>query len=221
MPDAKSIAIPARVKDLTGKRFGRLDVLRYAGSTGNGALWLCLCNCGATRIASGKSLIKGSTQKCKACHGLKHGMHKSPEYGVWACMLNRCNSSNYRQWAIYGGRGITVCKRWQSFEAFYEDMGPRPSVRHTLDRFPNNDGNYEPGNCRWATMAEQNRNKGDTHVLTLNGKSQCIVDWAEEIGITVGGLHGRLRRGWTVERALTAPVRRWYRRTPTRSCRPE
>jgi hypothetical protein len=118
-------------------------------------------------------------------------------------MFTRCRNPNDKGSAYYGARGIDVCKRWESFENFLADMGPRPPGT-TLDRYPNVDGNYEPGNCRWATVAEQNRNKRDTVLVTHNGKTHCIAEWARIVGISAPALYKRFRKGWSAERALSA-----------------
>ncbi len=130
---------------------------------------------------------------------------KLPEYQVWKGMRQRCLNQTDEQFKDYGGRGIKICGRWNDFFAFLEDMGPRPSAKHTIDRFPDNNGNYEQSNCRWATMGEQNRNRRSNRLLTLSGRTQCAVKWAEELGITFSSLRYRLRKGWSDEEALTTP----------------
>lgn len=120
-------------------------------------------------------------------------------------MRNRCRNPKYPMYHRYGGRGIVVCERWNDFANFFADMGPRPSPSHTLERI-NNDGNYEPGNVRWATTAEQNRNTGQNVLLTFGGKTQTMIDWAIELGMKYSTLQSRIWKGWTVERALTTPV---------------
>lgn len=159
------------VRDLAGQRFGRLLVLhRHPENTPAGkARWTCACDCGGEKVVIGNSLTQGSTVSCGCFHAevttarsSKHG--HSPRravtttYRVWADMVKRCTNPNHWAWRYYGGRGVTVCERWRaSFESFLADMGERP-VPLTLDRI-NNDGNYEPGNCRWATRKEQSRNR--------------------------------------------------------------
>lgn len=120
-------------------------------------------------------------------------------------MLDRCQNPNHSYWARYGGRGVKVYDRWKIFEDFLTDMGERPDGT-TLDRI-NNDGNYEPGNCRWATRAQQNRNKSDTKMLTYQGKTLCIAEWARELGLDITTFWGRIRRGWSTERAITTPLK--------------
>jgi hypothetical protein len=116
-------------------------------------------------------------------------------------MHKRCENPNQKTFGYYGGRGIKVCKRWNDFQNFYEDMGNCPDS-YTLDRIDCN-GNYEPNNCRWASKKEQARNRRGNHLITFNGKTQCVSAWAEEVGITRGALKQRLKRNWTLEKALT------------------
>jgi len=136
-----------------------------------------------------------------------HGKTESPEYRVWGSMIKRCCNPKANRYDRYGGRGISVCERWQSFEAFFEDMGPRPSPKHSIER-RNNDGNYEKANCYWATWKEQARNKRTSRMLEFNGKTMCLAAWAEETGIASKVLCLRLRIGWSIERALTTPVQK-------------
>jgi len=119
-------------------------------------------------------------------------------------MFQRCYNPNGTKYADYGGRGITVCDRWLKFENFYADMGDRPEGME-IDRFPDNDGNYEPGNCRWATRPEQMRNTRANRMITFQGRTQCLTDWANEIGVGCSTICTRLARGWSLERALTTP----------------
>jgi len=135
-----------------------------------------------------------------------HGQSYSSEYRIWHNMRTRCRNPKSPNFHRYGGRGISVCARWNRFANFFEDMGPRPSSEHSLDRYPNNDGNYEPGNCRWATRDEQNRNKLGNRYVEFCGRRMIVSDWARELGIGPVCLSDRLNRGWSVEKAFTKPV---------------
>ncbi len=155
-------------------------------------------------------------RRCKDCwknltgyafedHGLQHTL----EYNSWRAMKARCYQPKFHAYHRYGGRGITVCDRWlRSFGAFLTDVGPRPSQSHSLDRFPNKDGNYEPGNVRWATPEEQQRNRGDNFCVTFRGETKSISEWADRLGFSNSKiLSKRIKlRGWSVDRALTTPA---------------
>lgn len=152
--------------NLEGRRFGRLVVERYAGSRCGQAAWACACDCGAAVVVCGGNLRSGGSTSCgcfrterRTKHGHNTRAGRSPEYVAWHNMIRRCRGTAGGLASLdYHLRGITVCDRWQSFDAFLADMGPRPSLRHSLDRI-DNDGNYEPGNCRWATTQEQRANR--------------------------------------------------------------
>ena len=131
---------------------------------------------------------------------------RSPEYNAWKNMRDRCNRPAVKNFSRYGGRGIAVCERWESFENFLADMGPKPSPDHSIDRV-NNDRGYEPGNCAWATRKTQSRNRRTTRLLTHAGETLCVAEWAERLGISARRLYVRLNRGWSTEKALTAPLR--------------
>ena len=140
-------------------------------------------------------------------------MRKSPEYGIWCDIKKRCHTQSSHAYADYGGRGIRVCERWRTdFAQFFADMGPRPSADRQIDRI-DNDGNYEPGNCRWATRIEQARNKRNNVFLTHWGRRLTIAEWAEETGFTDKQIQSRLKLGWSHRRALTEPLRADHRRT--------
>ena len=204
------------IEDLTGRVFGRLTVTgRGPNGYRNGrpvATWVCACACGATVGTKRSDLVSGDTKSCgclkrdlTSALRRKHGATiggRTPEYRTWKAMRQRCESPRYADFANYGGRGIAVCARWrESFAAFLADMGRKPSPAHTIERI-NNDGNYEPGNCRWATQREQSRNTRRNHILEFNGVRMPLVEWSERQGISFGALLARVRRGWTTERAL-------------------
>ncbi len=134
-----------------------------------------------------------------------HGMTYSRENAIWRGMLNRCRNPKSKAYANYGGRGINVCDEWtNNFMTFYTDMGPCPDKNSTIDRTDNNK-NYCKENCKWTSRAEQNRNKRNSRLITYNGKTQCIVDWDKELGFRCGVIGKRLKRGWTLEQAMTLP----------------
>lgn len=142
-------------------------------------------------------------------HGKKGGK-PSRTYNSWTGMRRRCLSQRAANYARYGGRGIRVCERWAtSFLHFLADMGERPSAAHQLDRI-DNQGHYEPGNCRWATVHEQRRNTRQTVAITIEGRTMCLTDWAREAGMPARTLHTRIRNGWDPKRAISAP--RWSRK---------
>jgi hypothetical protein len=206
-------------KNMTGERYGRLLVVGYCGRAPGGARWLCRCDCGRETVVRRGSLTSGRTTSCDCLRveraiaaNTKHGHayrenRGSPEYKARHNIISRCHNPNTPRFADYGGRGITVCERWrESFENFLADMGLRPSPRHSIDRIDNG-GNYEPGNCRWATRWEQMTNRRNNRLLTCHGKTQCLSAWAREVGISVNSLRGRLDAGWPLERALFIPQR--------------
>lgn len=207
-----------RTEDLLGHKFERLTVIAFAGYRDKGgrpkAHWECRCIEGNMLIVEAYDLKKRHTRSC-GCLKLEllversttHGKRQAPEYVIWNDMKLRCSSENMHGYENYGGRGIRVCERWQeSFQAFYDDMGPRPSPRHSLDRYPDQNGPYAPENCRWATPQEQSRNRRTNVVLTWNGRSAPIATWAEETGIKPATLAARHRNGWSDEETLTKPV---------------
>lgn len=134
-----------------------------------------------------------------------HGLSKTPEFRTWTSMMTRCRNPRSQDYPRYGGRGIIVCERWNTFVNFLADMGHKPSRRHSIDRI-NTNGNYEPSNCRWATPIQQSRNQRSNRVIELNGRSQCVADWAEEYGMAPDTLRHRLDRGFSLEESLEMPV---------------
>ena len=208
-----------RLIDLTGRVFGRLTVLSFAGVGRNGhARWRVRCICGVEKVTSGQSLRAGNSTSCgcyqrevSAIRGLTlnkvHGMHRAPTHDSWTCMLQRCNNPKNKDYKHYGARGITVCDRWRSFDNFLADMGERPEGK-TLDRWPDKDGRYEPGNCRWATAREQAQNMRSNRLIEHAGETLCVAEWARRTNITVHCLRDRLAAGWAIETALTKPMQK-------------
>lgn len=170
----------------------------------------CLCDCGVAKAVIWSCLNSGSTRSCGCLHReiikavkTTHGMGRSPEYKVWAGMKLRCGNPRDAGYMNYGGRGVVVCDRWiNSFENFFADMGPRPTPKHSIERIDNN-GNYCPENCRWATRIEQARNKRRTIMLSYLGESKPLRVWCDELGIRPTTVARRIKLGWPAERALT------------------
>jgi hypothetical protein len=163
--------------DLTGQTFGRLSAVAPHGRLNGGIAWQCRCECGAATVVRSNSLRRGLTKSCGCLHSetaaatalkyrVSHGACGTPEHNAWREMKARCNNPNRVGYRYWGGCGVTVCQEWlDSFEAFLAHIGPRPSPKHSVDRFPDNNGNYEPGNVRWATSKEQRANRREaSHV---------------------------------------------------------
>lgn len=204
-------------QDLTGQRFGRLVVTGINpgyGRFSDPRRWAAVCDCGA-RINVRTGHLNTKTRSC-GCLGrertslrsIKHGAHQTPEYRAWHGMRQRCENPKNRRYPHYGGRGIVVCSAWrEGFSNFLADMGMRPSPDHSLDR-KDNDGNYEPGNCRWATDLEQCHNRSNSVKLTHEGRTATLEEWARDTGISRPLLRKRLAAGWPAAKALYTPSMR-------------
>lgn len=194
-------------KDLEGKRFGRLVVLGYGGRRKRSTRWICKCDCGVIKDIDGGALKKAHSCGCYAreqssIRNRKHGMDGKPEYKAWEAMRARCYRKTDKNYADYGGRGITVCQEWRdSFEAFLAHVGMRPGKGFSIGRI-DNDGNYEKGNVRWETQIQQQRNKRTTRFLTINGETKPVSEWAAIVGINKQTITERLKRGWDPGRAV-------------------
>ena len=196
---------------MIGARFGILTVMAIEPTRGDGPVYVCRCDCGSEYRSEGYRVRKGSVKSCGRCgfkgqRGLykKHGHHNTPTYGSWKGMKARCDNPNDPYFHKYGGRGIGYCMRWSAFDAFLADMGERPDGM-TLDR-KDNDKDYEPGNCRWATTTQQNRNRQDTLRITIGKETLSLADWCERYSAKYGLALGRIqRRGWDPLEALTTP----------------
>lgn len=210
----------SKIIDLIGKRFGRLVVVKLVGKNKQrNCDWLCMCDCGEKRVISSRYLRDGDTKSCGCLflegNNKKHGYAKAGRisriYQSWENMIARCTNINNHAYCHYGGRGITVCERWRKFENFLEDMDEMPEG-HQIDRIDNNKG-YCKSNCRWATRKQQMRNRRNNHLITFLGKTQCLIFWAEEFNINKTTLWDRIcKYGWSTEKALTTPVRKYERR---------
>ena len=199
----------AVMEDLVGKKFGRYIVVERMSNRGRALMWLCECDCGNRREVQGGNLRNGHSLSCGCLsremtskRTKKHGKRNTKEYGIWNAMKNRCYNGNVHNYSRYGGRGIKVCERWKnSFENFYADMGKRPSNKYSIDRI-DNDGDYCPENCRWATASEQQRNKRNNRIVEYKGKKHTLVEICERFNREYSKVHARLSKGCSVEDAL-------------------
>lgn len=206
-----------RAEDLTGEQFGRWTVLsKTAERTNSGSIkYEARCACGTLRVVSGKMLKDGSSVSC-GCYNRErtreanttHGMTRTPLRDAWNAMIQRCTNPNNPNYPRYGARGIAVCERWRDAGSFIEDNIGAWAPGLTLDRI-DNDGPYSPENCRWTDYRTQNRNTRQTHLITYQGKTMCVTDWATHLGMNKSTLANRLNRhGWPPEKALSTPIRR-------------
>lgn len=200
---------------LIGKRNGRLVCLYELPRTGRQRRFMFRCDCGREKDILMASFTSKRAVSCgcisrenirKAVQRRTMHMGFKAEFKTWRAMIARCTKPESQNYKLYGGRGIKVCSRWlESFSAFLQDMGPRPEG-HSIDRIDNN-GNYEPANCRWATAKQQTRNTRKNRVIEFAGESLLITEWAERLGTKSSVINARLKAGWSVKQALTKPVR--------------
>lgn len=208
---------PKNFKDLTGMKFSRLTVTgRNRNTRGSKwkVYWNCLCECGGLKVVDGSHLKEGATRSCgclcselSAGRKLQHGSCRrgraTAEFRTWVSMKRRCLNESDSAYARYGGRGIKVCDRWlESFATFLSDMGNKPSPIHSIER-NDNDGTYEPSNCRWATKIEQCNNRSTNRFLEMNGRRKTVAQWSRETGTKQCNIINRLNLGWTPEQAIT------------------
>jgi len=192
--------------DMTGEKFGLLTVVGRNGTYPNGqAKWLCQCQCGEQRDVSGSILRRGKQTACGCQKGgvVTHGRTDSPMFNVWQSMIARCSNPRNTRYHRYGGRGIKVCERWQKFENFLEDMGERPDGM-TIER-KENDGNYEPSNCKWATRNEQAKNTSRNRFIETSRGRMVVADAARLAGVTPGTISYRLKHGVAGESLFAPP----------------
>jgi len=199
--------------EVMGKKFGRLTVLEEAPKKNFRRFLFCLCSCGNKKEINRDNLVQG---KVNSCGCLKvdeirkrlttHGMNQSPTHRTWRAMKSRCNPKTVIKsfQRNYTKKGITVCNRWLKFQNFYQDIGPKPSSKHSIDRIDGNKG-YSPDNCRWATPKEQARNTSRNRMITYKGETKAMASWAEELGLSYSMVRDRIKRKWSYKRALETP----------------
>lgn len=229
----------SKAYDLTRQRFGKLTVIQKATTKKSGQLrWECICDCGNKIETESWSLRKGLTKSC-GCFALEHRRQprlyqrthgegsngkETTEYKTWAAMLSRCNNPNHKAFAYYGGRGITVCASWHSYENFLADMGRKPDPTYSLDRIDNSLG-YEPKNCRWADAKTQMNNRRPAHLDKATsvhqlfehaGKTCKVVEWLKLTQISQNTYRQRIREGMTPEQAIFTPLKYPNRKPRTR-----
>lgn len=204
-----------------GDVFGRLTVTDTEAERGprGKRRFSCRCACGYEGTFDAYNVRNGLTKSCGCLRDelskvrrnqLRHGMHMTRVYRIWAGMKSRCQNANHHAYADYGGRGIKVCEQWQVFENFLRDMG-EPPAGASIDR-TNNDGDYEPGNCAWVTPKEQNNNRRSTNTYEIAGRVMTLDEIAVERSLSVSLLKARLRRGWSIEKAIyTKKLNKWER----------
>jgi hypothetical protein len=203
------------VPDMIGQTFGRLRVVSRAPNIGAFAAWACECECGNPSVVTGSRLRRGITRSCgclaaelSAQRGAirlrKHGHVGSAEYNIWQGIVQRCTNPKNPDYPKYGGAGIGLHGAWRdSFEVFLGCVGPRPSTRHSIDRFPNKHGGYEPGNVRWATPQQQSNNRTDNASLTLGDETHTIAEWSRLRRIPASTIRKRLACGRSIAESLT------------------
>jgi hypothetical protein len=202
---------PRRKQDLAGKRFGMWAVIKEGDKAACGRIrWQCECDCGEVREVQAAHLRSGKSTNCGcrkreivANTSRTHGGSSSSEYRIWGLMKSRCTNSRLPEYKNYGGRGIMVCDEWaSSYEAFIADMGPRPSLAHSIDRIDTN-GNYEPGNCRWATAQVQANNTRRNHIVCVRGEEMTLAQAVRKFGGVYGTVKWRINDlGMSAEEAL-------------------
>lgn len=200
------------ISNFIGQKFNKLTVICAVGKTGNRSiLWECVCECGGKAITTSGSLKSGHTRSCgclqkewaksgvHAIHGESKGGKVSTEYKAWTGMKERCLNPNGDRYNDYGGRGIKICDRWvgdNGFQNFLSDMGRKPSSKHSLDRFPNNDtGHYGPDNCRWGTDEQQSANRRSNVWIEYKGERKIMKEWAKSLGVDNRNLHRSIKNG--------------------------
>ena len=203
-----------KIKDMTGSKFGKLTVIKFAGINKNHlATWECLCECGNVAVVLGNSLRTGNTTSCgcvfkdNSKRWYRHGDSHNRLHNLWNGMIQRCSDVNSNTYHRYGGRGIKVCDEWLVYENFrdwaistgYDAFAPFGKC--SLDRI-DNEGNYEPSNCRWVSLSEQAKNKSNSRYFTYRGKTLTIREWSDETGIKYRTLVYRIDNNWDTDRVF-------------------
>lgn len=209
-----------KAQNLVGKKFGRLTVIERAENGKHGdSRWLCLCECGNSKVILGSHLKRGKIRSCgcfqkeflEKCR-TKHGKRHTKLYGIWAGIKRRCYNKNEKTYKHYGGRGIKMCDEWlNNFEEFYKwamENGYSDKANKyqcTIDRINNND-DYKPSNCRWVDQKKQNSNKRTNRIFEYNNQKKCLTEWSEITGISKSTIYRRLNKGWNIEKILSTPT---------------
>jgi len=199
--------------DLSNQQFGKLKVIKRAPSPDNRARWQCQCECGGTCVVKGTNLRAGQTTSCGCNRRLAgerartHNLSHSRIYRTWANMKTRCYNAKSENYPEYGGRGIRVCEEWLEFEPFNAwAVNNGYAENLSIDRM-NVNGNYEPSNCQWITMEEQQGNKTSSHLETFRGETHTIAEWARTLGMNPSTISARLRRGWGIDKIASSAHR--------------
>lgn len=204
-----------KLKDMTNYKFNGCTVLKRVENKGEHVCWLCVCKCGNEFVVRGTDIRTRNTKSCGCLNkklagdrARKHGNRNSRLYNIWNNMKMRCSNINSINYKNYGERGIKVCDEWfDSFENFYKwAMNSGYDNTLTLDRIDNDD-DYKPNNCRWADYTQQERNRRNNHILEYNNEKHSIAEWSDITGIPYSSLWSRIKKGWSVEKALTQPLR--------------
>lgn len=204
-----------RIVDIqNGQQFGKLTVVREVEQRNRRRAVECQCECGNIKTVLICNIRRGLTISC-GCHQKqmaikaqvkhgesRHGVALTAEFSIWRGMWARCRDKSHPQ---YGGRGISICDRWKHYRNFLEDMGRRPTEDHSIDRIDNN-GDYTPENCRWATDVEQARNRSNSVFVELYGKRMHVEEWSHISGVSGTVIRDRLRKGWTSKKAVWIPI---------------
>lgn len=202
------------IKDLSGQKFGKLNVLKFnnINCKNRHAVWLCRCDCGSEILVESSRLTSGNTKSCgclkaelNKSRALKHGHYNERLYKIWFDMKRRCYNNNRKAYKYYGAKGITVCKEWlNSYNNFHNwALSHGYNNNLTLERIDFN-GNYCPENCKWIPQSEQTQNSSHNHFITFNNKTLTISQWSKEIGIAPKTIRERLNKGWNIKKVLSS-----------------